>query len=143
MFFLLRRLSSKPIIGFLFKYIYRVYNVIYGASIPLSVEIDESVRLPHGIHGIFISKNAVIGKNVTIFHQVTIGSIQIEGHIKNGAPTIGDNCLIGVGAKIIGRVTIGDSVYLASNVSVSNDIRNNVTVVPSPHKIIQRTNANL
>jgi serine O-acetyltransferase len=54
-------------------------------------------NLPHGLYGIIISHNSVIGNNATIFHQVTIG----EG--KDGAPIIGDNVFIGAGAKIIGN----------------------------------------
>ena len=57
-----------------------------------------------------MSYMAKIGKNCTIFHQVTIGSNTLEGSKHYGAPTIGDNCFIGAGAKIIGKVKVGDNV---------------------------------
>lgn len=87
-------------------------------------------NLPHGLNGIIISHNAVIGKNATIFHQVTIG----EG--KNGAPIIGNNVLIGAGAKIIGNVKIGNNVRIGAGCVVSCDIPDNCTVVLEKPRII-------
>lgn len=89
-------------------------------------------RLPHGLNGIIVSHNAVIGENCTIFHQVTIG----EG--RGGAPVIGNNVLIGAGAKIIGRVRIGDNVRIAAGTVVMQDIPDNTTVVPAEPKLILR-----
>ena len=66
-----------------------------GTHIDRSAQFATPPHLLHGIQGIFVQQNAVIGKNATIFHQVTIG----EGN--GGAPLIGDNCLTGAGAKII------------------------------------------
>ncbi len=63
-------------------------------------------KLPHGIHGVIINPYAEIGKNCTIFHEVTIGNDYKD--VKN-APTIGDNVFIGAGAKIIGKIKIGNS----------------------------------
>lgn len=138
MFFLLRKLSKIPILGIVFSYIYRVYNLLYGASIPLEVVIPRFTKFPHGIHGIFISKNAVIGERTTIYHQVTIGSNQTEGHKMFGSPTVGDDCFMGVGTKIIGKITVGNNVILGSNVSVARDIPDSTTVVLSENRFINR-----
>ncbi|MEZ8116410.1 hypothetical protein AB4175_17465 [Vibrio cyclitrophicus] len=137
MFFLLRRLSFFPILGRFFSLIYRVYNLIYGASIPLSVVIDKSTKFPHGIHGIFISKEAKLEKDITIFHQVTIGSNQLYKHQMFGAPVIGNRCILGVGAKIIGNVKLGDDVIVASNTSISRDVEANHTVVPARNRVLK------
>ncbi|MBR2453279.1 MAG: hypothetical protein IKB32_04480 [Clostridia bacterium] len=89
-------------------------------------------KLPHGLYGIIISHNAVIGKNCTIFHQVTIG----EGN--NGAPVIGDNCVIGAGAKITGGIKIGNNVKIGTNCVVAWDVPDNSTVVmPKPRILIK------
>ncbi len=138
MFFLLREFSQKPIVGILFSYFYRVYNILYGASIPLEVHIPKSTTFPHGIHGIFISKSAVIGERVTIYQQVTIGSNQEKGHKMFGAPKVGDDCLIGVGAKIIGNIVIGSNVSFGSNVSVARDVFSGTTVVVGEQRFIKR-----
>lgn len=134
MFFTLRKLSYIPLFGFIFLFLYRIYNVIYGASVPLNVHIPRTTRFPHGIHGVFISKDAVIGENVTIYHQVTIGSNQIENHKMYGAPTIGDGCFIGTGTKIIGKVKIGKNVRFGTNVSVATDIQDNCSIVTAPFR---------
>ncbi|WP_285959077.1 serine O-acetyltransferase [Thomasclavelia spiroformis] len=93
----------------------------------------ESIPIfPHGLYGIIISKNAKIGKNCTIFHQVTIG----EG--KDGAPCIGNNCYIGAGAKIIGKIKIGNNVKIGANCVVIEDIPDNSIVVLEKTRIIIR-----
>lgn len=90
-------------------------------------------RLPHGLNGIIVSHNAIIGENCTIFHQVTIG----EG--RGGAPTIGNNVLIGAGAKIVGGVHIGNNVKIGAGCVVAKDIPDDVTVVMNNINILKET----
>lgn len=89
-------------------------------------------HLPHGINGIIVSHNAVIGSNCTIFHQVTIG----EG--RGGAPTIGDNVLIGAGAKVIGGIHIGNNVKISAGCVVMQDVPDNTTVLAPAPLLIHR-----
>lgn len=70
-------------------------NASFGTHLNYGAYFAEPPKLPHGIRGIFISHNVKVGKNSTIFHHVTIG----EGN--GGAPNIGDNCIIGAGAKVV------------------------------------------
>lgn len=98
-------------------------NASTGAHLNYGAKFESMPKLPHGLYGIIISHNAVIGKNCTIFHQVTIG----EGN--NGAPVIGDNCVIGAGAKITGGIKIGNNVKIGTNCVVAWDIPDNTTVV--------------
>ena len=119
-------------------YLFRIkrmdaYNCAsFGTHFGYGAKFASSPLLPHGIRGIFISHNAQIGKNVVIFHQVTIG----EG--KGGAPVIGDNVLIGPGAKIVGKVKVGDNVKIGANVVVVQDIPSNSTVVMNKPRVIVR-----
>lgn len=121
-----------------YYYLYRIKKIDAFNSASMGTHIGKGAtfktkpHLPHGIRGIFISHNVKIGENVTIFHQVTIG----EG--KDGAPTIGDNCYIGVGAKIIGNIKIGNNVRIGANCVVIEDIPDNCTVVMDKPRIIQR-----
>lgn len=78
----------------------------------------------HGLYGIIVAHDAEIGKNCTIYHQVTIG--QNGGP---GAPKIGDNVIIGAGAKIIGRVVVGNNCRIGANAVVYKDVPDNTTVV--------------
>ena len=107
------------------------------SSIPVSVNIDGTPFFPHGPVGVFISKNARIGKNAVIFQQVTIGSNTIPGS-NVGAPIIGDNCYIGAGAKIIGGITIGNNCRIGANACVYSDLPDNSVAVCSPTRIIQK-----
>lgn len=88
--------------------------------------------MPHGLYGIIVSHNAVIGSNCTIFHQVTIG----EG--KDGAPVIGDEVLIGAGAKIIGNVKIGANSKIGVNAVVVHDVPENSIVTAQEGTIVTR-----
>lgn len=95
---------------------------------------------PHGISGIFISSQSIIGRGCVIFHQVTIGSNTAPGSLNRGSPIIGDNCYIGAGAKIIGGIKVGDNVRIGANCTVVKDIPNNCVVVSQPSRIIIKEN---
>lgn len=93
---------------------------------------------PHGVHGVFISNQAVIGKNAVIYQGVTIGSVLTKGSSRAGSPVIGDNCYIGAGAKIIGNVHIGNNCRIGANAVVYQDMPDNSIAVCSPTRIITR-----
>lgn len=88
--------------------------------------------LPHGLHGIFISRYAVIGEGCWIYQNVTVGEVDRK------APVIGDNCLIGAGAVIIGGIRIGNHVRIGAGTVVNEDVPDNCTVVSQPMRIITR-----
>lgn len=91
-------------------------------------------HLPHGLNGIIVSHNAVIGENCWIYHQVTIG----EGN--GGAPHIGDHVMIGAGAKIIGNIRIGNYVKIGAGCVVTKDVPDRATVVLNDAKILIKDN---
>lgn len=109
-----------------------------GSSIALGAEIKEWPFFPHNIKGVFISNNAIIGKNCTIYQQVTIGSNPLKTSKRFGAPTIGDNCILGVGAKVIGNVQVGNNVRIGANAVISKDVPDGSTVVLSSLIIYDR-----
>lgn len=109
---------------------WRLLMFASGAYIPRSARFADQPCFPHAFKGIFISGGASIGRNCVIFQQVTIGSNTLIDSKSFGAPTIGDNCYIGAGAKIIGGIRIGNNVRVAANAVVSTDIPDNATVVP-------------
>ena len=117
--------------SFFENFLCKIIRKRYGAGIPV---LEEIIRFntPLGFYGIFISKDAVIGIICTILHQVTIGSDLFGG----GAPIVGNNCLIGAGAKIIGNVKIGDDVKVGANAIVVEDIPDGCTVVMNKPRIL-------
>lgn len=81
-----------------------------------------------------MSQGDCIGKNWTILQGVTIGSNLFKDRYK--LATIGDNVLIGVGAKIIGPINIGDNVMIGVNSVVTKDIPSGAVVGGNPARIL-------
>lgn len=105
-------------------------NASIGINIGFGAEFDSPPKLPHGMYGIIIHPYAKIGKNVTIFHQVTIGD---DGRDKNNVPTIEDDVVLYPGCKIVGKCTIGKGAKIGANCVVSFDIPPYATVtLPKP-----------
>lgn len=122
------------------EHLYFSYLKQSGAWIGLGAQLDSPPILPHGLQGIFISNNAVIGRNVVIFHQVTIGSNSLKDSKGKGSPIIGDNCYIGCGAKIIGSIALGDNVRVGANCIVTKTVPSNSVCVLRGLDIIQKDN---
>ena len=104
-----------------------------GIQIPDDTLIGKGLYLGHYC-GIVINHNAILGSNINLSNEVTIG--QTNRGEKKGCPTIGDNVYIGPGAKIIGRVTVGNNVAIGSNAVVTKDVPDNAVVAGIPARII-------
>ncbi|MGM9960858.1 MAG: serine acetyltransferase [Allobaculum sp.] len=94
----------------------------HGGYIGKGAYFEGRPRLPHGLHGIFISRYAHIGRECWIYQNVTIG----EANSK--APTIGDHVLIGANACLIGDIHIGDGARIGAGAVVRHDVPANATV---------------
>lgn len=122
--------------------ILKILNSLF-VQVPFAIEINFEAKIGTGIRlihlqGIVIHSKAVIGKNCTIFHQVTIGANEhANGYL---SATIGDNVYIGCGAKIIGNINIGNNVRIGANAVVVKDIPENATVVCNQRIIIKQKN---
>lgn len=103
----------------------------HGGYIGPDTEVEGIPSLPHGLHGIFISRYAKIGKNCRIYQNVTIGEVNRK------APVIGDDCLIGAGAVIVGGVKIGSHVKIGAGAVVNMDIPDGCTVVAQSARVIE------
>lgn len=101
-----------------------------GTSVNCGAIFETPPILPHGITGIFVSHGAKIGKNCMILQNVTIGSS------KGKAPIIGDDCVIGAGASIIGGIKIGNNCNIGANCTVFKDVPDNTTVVCQPPRYL-------
>ena len=129
--------TDNKLLKKIYTWRYNHILIYLGSYLPLSTKFDEMPKFPHGIHGIFVSQGAKIGKGCTIFQQVTIGSNTLQDSKTFGAPTIGDNVYIGSGVKIIGGVKVGNNVRVGANCVVTMDIPDNATVVlPAPRIIV-------
>ena len=88
--------------------------------------------LPHGLHGIYISRYARIGADCCIYQNVTIGEVD------RAAPQIRDHCLIGAGAVLVGGITVGDYAKIGAGAVVCFDVPAHATVVAQQPRVIVR-----
>jgi serine O-acetyltransferase len=95
----------------------RFIEVTTGISIPVEACIGKGLRIHH-FGGIVIHPQAVIGEGCTIYHDVTLGDLGGRG----GAPRIGNHVLIGVGAKLIGQIEVGDGSRIGANAVVLRSV---------------------
>lgn len=101
----------------------------WGIEIPRQTEIGEGLYIGH-FGGIIISPQTIMGKNINLSQQVTIG-VAGEGN-NRGCPVLGDNVYIAPGAKLFGKIRIGNNVKIGANAVVYKDIPDNAIVVTSP-----------
>lgn len=88
--------------------------------------------------GIVIGETTIIGNNVTIFHGVTLGGLGIPSTANSKRhPTIGDNVILGAGAKILGNITIYANAKVAPNAVVMQDVPAYATISQPPSRIIK------
>lgn len=118
---------------FMARLLSQITRLLTGIEIHPGAKIGKNIFIDHG-HGVVIGETAIIGNNVTIYHQVTLGG---KGHEKGSKrhPTIGNECIIGTGAKLIGNIQIGDRCKIGANAVVLKDIPHNSTVVGVPGDI--------
>jgi serine O-acetyltransferase len=119
--------------NFFLKIIHRLLGILLGCDI--YAYIPKSTILSHP-YGIIIHSKAKIGKNCIIMHQVTIGQKKID---EQEAPILGNNVFIGAGAKILGKIKIGDNVVIGANAVVTKDVPSN-SVVVGVNKLLRRIN---
>lgn len=119
---------------FLARLISQISRHITGIEIHPGAQIGKKLFIDHGM-GIVIGETAEVGDNCTIYHGSTLGG---TGKDKNKRhPTLGNNVLVGAGAKILGPILIGDNVKIGAGAVVLNNIKANTTVVGIPGKIVK------
>ena len=106
-----------------------------GIEIHPAAVIGEKVFIDHGT-GVVIGETAVVGDGCTIYQGVTLGGTGKD--VGKRHPTLGNNVLIGAGAKVLGPFTIGDNSKVAANAVVLTEIPPNSTCVGVPARIVKR-----
>ena len=114
------------------KFSHICWTLVTFSDIHREAVIHKNTRFPHP-NGIVIHQDAVIGDHCLIMQQVTLGQTA-EG----GAPTLGDGVYIGAGAKLLGKITIGNNTRIGANAVVLADVPENCTAVGIPARIIKR-----
>jgi serine O-acetyltransferase len=120
---------------FLARLLSQLSRLMTGIEIHPGSKIGKRFFIDHGM-GVVIGETAVIGDDVLIYQGVTLGGAGLEKGKRH--PTIGDNVVIGAGAKILGNIKIGDSSYVGANAVVIKDVPANSTVVGVPGRITKQ-----
>lgn len=113
-------------------FVRRLMRILYAFNIDLNADINESVRFSHYALGVTIHGAAVIGRGTQIEVNVVIGETKPNHVLK-----IGENCLIGAGAVLLGDIRIGNHVKVGANAVVLEDVPDYATVVGVPARIVR------
>ena len=123
-------LARLPILP---RLISQVSRLLTGIEIHPGATIGRGLFIDHGM-GVVIGETSEIGDNVTMYQGVTLGGTGKERGKRH--PTIQDNVLIGVGAKILGAITVGDNSRIGAGAVVLDDVPPNSTAVGVPAKVV-------
>ncbi len=110
-------------------------KVITGIEIHPGATIGKGLMIDHGM-GVVIGETAEIGDNCTIYQGVTLGGTGKD--VGKRHPTLGNNVMVGAGAKVLGPFHIGDNSKIAANAVVLEEIPENCTAVGIPAKIVRK-----
>lgn len=124
---------------FLSRFISQFARFLTGIEIHPGAKIGKGLFIDHGM-GVVIGETAEIGDDVTIYHGVTLGGT--GKHKGKRHPTIGNNVLIGTGAKVLGPITIGDNAKIGANSVVLHNVPEGATAVGLRAKNIVKTKCN-
>lgn len=106
-----------------------------GIEIHPGAKIGHSFFIDHGM-AVVIGETAIIGNHVLMYHEVTLGGTSLNAGKRH--PTVGNNVLIGAGAKLFGPITIGNNSQIGGSAVVIKDVPENSVVVGNPGQIIRR-----
>jgi serine O-acetyltransferase len=126
-------LVRKPF-SFVYKLLKVIGQVLTGIDLPCETTVGRRLRIEH-FGGIIVSGDAVIGDDVVIRNGVTLG-LRRTG--ERGAPILGNRVDIGAGAKILGKIHIGDGAVIGANAVVLKDVPPGALAVGIPARIILR-----
>jgi serine O-acetyltransferase len=137
---------------------YRIAHALHGAGLKLiarwvsgigqaltfvdihpGAQIGRRVFIDHAT-GIVIGETSVIGNDVLIYQQVTLGGVSLSKGKRH--PTIEDHVIVGAGAKVLGNITIGANSKIGANSVVIHDVPANSTAVGVPARVASRIDDN-
>ena len=134
-FYRISHVLLKMGVPFFPRYISQMGRFFTGIEIHPGAQIGKEFFIDHGM-GVVIGETTIIGDDVLLYQGVTLGGTGQERGKRH--PTIGNNVVVGAGAKVLGNITIGDNSYIGSNAVVIKDVPPNSTVVGVPGRITKQ-----
>lgn len=120
---------------FLARLISQLARTLTGIEIHPGAILGESILIDHGM-GVIIGETAVVGDRITIYHGTTLGGTGNEKGVKRH-PTVGNDVIIGSGAKVLGNINIGSNSKIGANAVVLEDVPEGATVVGVPARVVK------
>lgn len=120
---------------FIARLISQVSRFFTGIEIHPGAKIGKGIFIDHG-SGVVIGETTVIGDNCTIYQGATLGGTGKETGKRH--PTLGDNVMVGSGARVLGPFTVGNNVKIAANAVVLSEIPDDSTAVGVPARVVKQ-----
>lgn len=117
------------------RLISQISRLITGIEIHPGAQIGCGLFIDHGM-GVVIGETSIIGDNCTLFQGVTLGGTGKETGKRH--PTLGQNVVVGAGAKVLGNITVGDNSYVGANAVILKPVPPNATVVGVPGHVTKK-----
>ena len=118
------------------RWVSQLMRGLTGIEIHPGAKIGKRLFIDHGM-GVVIGETAEIGDDVTLYHGVTLGGTSLNKGKRH--PTLGNQIVVGAGAKILGAITIGEKSRIGANAVVVKDVPPNSVVVGVPGQIVLRS----
>jgi serine O-acetyltransferase len=121
---------------------YRLADLVWskllaGAELDPDACIGAGLWLPHGGRGVVVGIGVELGSDVTIYHQVTVGAVEINpGVWPLPVPVVEDEVRIGTGARVLGDIRVGQKALVGVNALVLRDVPPGTTVAANPARVI-------
>lgn len=131
-FYRIAHFFSNLKLKFIARLISQLGRFFTGIEIHPGAKIGKRLFIDHGM-GIVIGETTTIGDNCTIYHGVTLGGTGKDKYKRH--PDLGDNVIVGCGAKVLGPIKIGNNVKIGANAVVLKEVQDNSTVVGVPGKM--------
>jgi len=122
---------------FVARMISQISRFFTGIEIHPGAKIGKGLFIDHGM-GIVIGETAIIGDNCTLYQNVTLGGTGKDKGKRH--PTLGDNVMVGSGAKVLGPFTVGSNSKIAANAVVLSEVPENSTCVGVPARVVRINN---
>lgn len=123
------------------RWVSAVGRTISGIEIHPGATIGKGFFVDHGM-GVVIGETSIIGENVTLYHDVTLGGVSpsVDSHSQRNQkrhPTLQDDVIVGSGAQVLGPITIGSGARVGANAVVTKDVPAGATVVGNPARVVR------
>lgn len=129
-----RPVVLRKLMSFVYHVAYKCVQIVTGIELPCEVEIGRNFVIDH-FGGIVVSGFAKFGNDCRIRTGVVIGLARVDDPC---APVIGDHVDIGAGAKVLGRIRIGNNVLIGANAVVISDVPDDSIAIGIPARIRPR-----